>query len=213
MVDEWNHLLTCLMAKKSKASVYRFGEIRERSGVTLEALAEVVDISVSQISRFESGKREPRVGEMLKIAAALKTPWQEFIEASVTGWQSVPVISMVSAGKMLQHPGVQAHDEALEHIHTEGLPDGDWVALKVEGSSMDRISPPDSIIFVNRREKRLVPNGCYVIEDPEDGATYKRYRPDPMRFEPVTFTEGHKTIFPDNEPRILGRVRRSRIDM
>lgn len=204
---------SCLMAKKSKASVYLFRELRERADVTLEVLSEKVGISVSQLSRFESGDREPRVDEMLRIAAALKVPWQELIQAGVSGWQSVPLISMVSAGKLFQHPSVNALDEVPKYIHTEGLPDGDWIALKVDGTSMDRISPPDSIIFVNRRDKRLVPNACYVIEDQDEGATYKRFRPDPIRFEPVTFTEGHKTIFPDNEPRILGRVRRSRLDL
>lgn len=204
---------SCLMAKESKTSSYRFEEIREQAGLTLEALAEDVGISVSQLHRFEKGTREPRVSELLRIAARFKIPWQEFIEAGSTGWQSVPLISMVSAGKLFQNPSVQALDEPVKHIHTDGLPKGDWIALTVEGTSMDRISPPESIIFVNRREKRLVPNACYVIEDAEEGATYKRYRPDPMRFEPVTFTEGHKTIFPDNEPKILGRVRRSRLDM
>lgn len=214
MDDQPEAVRSCLMAKKSKASaVYRFKEIREVADITLEALAPDVGISVSQLSRFESGDREPRVDELLRIAARLKVPWQEFIEAGSTGWQAVPLISMVSAGKLFQNPSIQALDEAVQHIHTDGLPNGDWVALRVEGSSMDRISPPDSIIFVNRRDKRLVPNGCYVIEDHEEGATYKRFRPDPMRFEPVTFTEGHKTLFPDNEPRVLGRVRRSRLDL
>lgn len=203
----------CRMAKKTAKAAYRFKELRDQADLKLEELADVVGISVSQLSRFETGDREPRVSELLRIADALKTPWQEFLEASVTGWQAVPLISMVSAGRLFQNPSVHALDEPLQHVHTEGLPDGDWIALRVEGSSMDRISPPDSIIFVNRKEKRLVPNACYVIADVDEGATYKRFRPDPMRFEPVTFAEGHKTIFPDNEPRILGRVRRTRLDM
>jgi len=204
---------SCLMAKTHKKSTYRFKELRSLSDVTLERLAEEVGISVSQLSRFENGEREPRVEELLRVAARLRVPWQEFIEAGSTGWQSVPLISKVSAGKLLHNPRIEALDEDFQHVHAAGLPPGDWVALRVDGTSMDRISPPDSIIFVDRRDKRLVPNGCYVIDDPEDGATYKRFRPDPMRFEPVTFTEGHKTFFPENEPRILGRVKRTVLDL
>lgn len=78
---------------------------------------------------------------------------------------------------------------------------------------MDRISPPDSMIIVNRRDKRLVANACYVIADGDGGATYKRYRPDPMRFEPVSTNPAHEPMFPDHEPTIIGRVRRTILDM
>ena len=203
----------CRMAKVGRKSVYRFKELRDLSKVTLEELSDDVDISVSQLSRFESGTREPRVDELLRVAARLKVPWQEFVETTSTGWLAVPLISTVSAGRLIQNPRIEALDEESQHVYAAGLPVGDWIAMRVDGSSMDRISPPDSIIFVDRRDKRLVPNACYVIDDPEEGATYKRYRPDPMRFEPVTFSEGHRTIFPENEPRVLGRVKRSILDL
>ncbi len=186
--------------------------MREQAGITLEQLSDDVDVSVSQLSRFESGDREPRVGELLRIAARLRVPWQEFIDAGSTGWLSVPLISFVSAGQLTTVPQAEVFADA-EYVHAANLPPGEWIALRVKGSSMDRISPPDSIIFVNRKDKRLVPNACYVIADAEEGATYKRYRPDPLRFEPVTFSEGHKTIFADQEPEIIGRVRRTVLDL
>lgn len=201
------------MAKKSIKSSYRIKELRDQAELTLEALSEDVGISVSQLSRFESGEREPRVDELLRIAARLRVPWQEFVQVASTAWQAVPLISMVSAGRLMHHPRIEALDEDVKHVHTAGLPAGDWVALKVEGSSMDRISPPESIIFVDRHDNHLVPNGCYVIDEPEEGATYKRFRPDPMRFEPVSFAEGHTTFFPENEPRMLGRVKRTVLDL
>jgi transcriptional regulator with XRE-family HTH domain len=203
----------CRMAKTAPKSVYRFKELRDISKITLEELSGDVDISVSQLSRFESGDREPRVDELLRVAARLRVPWQEFVETSSTGWMAVPLVSAVSAGRLIEHPRLDALDEEFQHVYAAGLPSGDWVAMRVEGSSMDRISPPESIIFVDRRDKRLVPNACYVIDDPEEGATYKRFRPDPMRFEPVTFSDGHRTLFPENEPRVLGRVKRTVLDL
>jgi SOS-response transcriptional repressor LexA len=124
--------------------------------------------------------------------------------------QTVPIISWVSAGKLLAD---DVRDEAVGTIKISSLPPGDWIALTVSGSSMDRISPPESIIFIDRRDKQLVPNGLYVIDDGSGNATYKRYRPDPARFEPVSTDAAHETIFPDNEPLIIGRVKRSMIDM
>lgn len=200
------------MAKAVRKSRYRLKELREDREVTLEALSDDVAISVSQLSRFESGKREPRLDEVLRIAERLRVPWQEIVRGGASGLTDVPLISMVSAGRLFQNPSVENLENA-RIIQAAGLGDGEWIALRVEGTSMDRISPPDSIIFVNRSDQRLAPNACYVIQDDEEGATYKRYRPDPDRFEPVTFSEGHKTLFPKGAVRILGRVRRTILDM
>ena len=73
----------------------------------------------------------------------------------------------------------------------------------------------DDVSFLpfNRSDRNLVPNGCYVISDVEGNATYKRYRSGPMRFEPVSTNPQHEPIFPDNDPIIVGRVRRSIINM
>lgn len=126
--------------------------------------------------------------------------------------QVVPKLSWVPAGDWwLPEQVVEGAD--LDVIEMTGLTNGDWIALEVSGSSMDRISPPGSLIFVNRDEKNLVPNGCYVIADEQGRSTYKRYRPNPARFEPVTFTEGHETLFPNGAVNVIGRVRRSMVEM
>jgi SOS-response transcriptional repressor LexA len=97
-------------------------------------------------------------------------------------------------------------------IEAAGLPPGDWFALTVEGDSMDRISPPGSIIFVNRRDRKLIPNGCYVILNEDGEATYKRYRPDPDRFEPVSGNKDLDPLFPKGTITVIGRVRRTMMD-
>lgn len=123
----------------------------------------------------------------------------------------VPLLSMVSAGDLLRD---DITDEALGFIKLSELPPGDWIALRVVGDSMNRISPPDSTILVNRSDRRLVPNGLYVIADEEGNATYKRYRPGPPpRFEPVSTNSDLEPIFPHQDPVIVGRVRKSILDM
>lgn len=124
---------------------------------------------------------------------------------------SVPLVSWVSAGVM-SFPDIS--DEIIGQVQESGLdPEGDWIALKVEGDSMDRISPPDSIIFVDRADKVLVPNACYVIANGDGEATYKRFRSNPMRFEPVSTNPAHEPIYPAREPLIVGRVKKSTIQM
>jgi SOS-response transcriptional repressor LexA len=124
---------------------------------------------------------------------------------------TVPLISWVSAGKM-SFPDIS--DEIIGHVQEGELdPEGDWIALKVVGDSMDRISPPESVIFVDRKDKVLVPNACYVISSDNGEATYKRFRSNPMRFEPVSTNPVHEPIYPSREPLIVGRVKKSTIAM
>lgn len=125
-----------------------------------------------------------------------------------------PLISWVSAGALLQ-PDVQAYVEDEPIVYAPDLDsNGDWIALRVDGDSMNRISPHDSIIFVNRKDRKLVPNACYVIGDGEGGATYKRYRP-PNTWEPVSTNKAHKPMeLPDGqEPDIIGRVKKTVLSM
>lgn len=156
---------------------------------------------------------------MGKLAAVLETnaPWlmenagDEDALAAPSGLVEIPLLSTVSAGIMMRDDLI---DEVKRMITVTDLDPGDWIALEVDGDSMDKISPPGSIIFVNRRDKRLVANACYVIANQYGEATYKRYRPGPPpRFEPVSVNDKHEPIFPDNEVPVIGRVKRSMIDM
>lgn len=123
----------------------------------------------------------------------------------------VPIVTWVSAGAMARD---DAQQEPIGEIDASDLdPKGQWIALRVEGDSMDRISPPGSVIFVNLRDKRLVTNACYIITNGDGEASYKRFRANPPRFEPVSTNPAHEPIFPDGEPAVIGRVRRSFIDM
>lgn len=166
-------------------------------------------------SKAPRGQSLTRLAEALGVSAEwlmtgdgnIAPPDKQAHDAKVRA----PLISWVSAGVMA-FPDVS--EEMIGWVEETGLdPDGDWIALKVVGDSMDRISPPESIIFVDRRDKVLVPNACYVISNGDGEATYKRFRPNPMRFEPVSTNPNHETIYPTREPLIVGRVKKSIIDM
>lgn len=162
----------------------------------------------SVANKIALGRRDVSAEEAIAIAEI--TGFPPLNDAGNGPAIQVPHLSWISAGAMQSD---DVSDEAIGTIEVAGLPSGDWFALTVRGTSMDRISPPDSIIFVNRKDQSLVPNACYIIDDGEGNATYKRYRPNPMRFEPVSNEEGHETLFPDNEPTIVGRVGLSMIRM
>lgn len=194
---------------KDTAKPNNITAIRKKLGIKIEQLAERTGLSIAYISRMSNGGRNVSVKNLNKIADALGVTPSELIEDQPP--VEIPIMSWVSAGQMLRDDGQQ---DIIGHIEMPDLdPAARWIALRVEGDSMDRISPPGSLIFVDVDDKNLVPNGCYVIADDDNQVTYKRFRSNPPRFEPVSTNISLQPIYPDGEPIIIGRVRRSLIDM
>jgi len=169
------------------------GKSRSPRAENVSNLAHVLEVSIDWLLTGQGNMNDPREpdSKLQKI--------------------KVPLIDWVSAGKMSYS---DIGEEIIGFVEETGLDrDGDWIALRVKGDSMDRISPPESIIFVDRRDQVLVPNACYVISNTDGEATYKRFRPNPMRFEPVSTNSLHEPIYPTREPLIVGRVKKSILDM
>lgn len=187
----------------------RLKEFMDRKGLGPTALAREARTSKQNVSRFADQERELTPEWARRFAPHLDASPHELVFVESTT-DTVPLLSWISAGSMMRE---DVSDEALGTVTVTDLPAGDWIALKVVGDSMDRISPPESIIFVDRQDRELVPNALYIIADEDGTATYKRYRPGPpMRFEPVSVNSAHEPIFPAQEPLIVGRVKRSMID-
>jgi SOS-response transcriptional repressor LexA len=177
-------------------------------------------ISQTGIDKMEKrGSERPRYIREIAIALNVSQEWlltgkgskHKQSAATELSIAELSIISWVSAGDISK---ADISDVEIGRIALSGLDaNGDWVALQVQGDSMDRISPPGSIVVVNRKDKRLVANACYVIADDDGSATYKRYRPSPARFEPVSTNPDHEPIYPDNDPQIIGRVRRTILEM
>jgi len=127
-------------------------------------------------------------------------------------WTNVPLISSVSAGQAFFQEGIDDFSD-FPTIAAYDLPKGYWIALRVDGLSMNRISPPDSIILVNMADKELIPNACYIIMDEEGQVTYKRFRPhEKPQFQPFS-TQESKPPALQGAITIIGRVRRTITEM
>lgn len=204
-----------MASKESRRPTWHVREWRERRQLTQEQLADLAGMTKSMISEFESGKKRLNDDHIAAFCAAFRVEPAELLAGphfADTARRIVPHVSWVSAGAFGE-VGQAMPDDEFPAIEFAGLPPGDWFALTVEGDSMDRISPPGSIIFVNRRDKKLVPNACYVIANEAGHATYKRYRPNPERFEPVSVNPAHDAIYPDGAVTIIGRVMKTTLDL
>ncbi|VDC28246.1 hypothetical protein XINFAN_02022 [Pseudogemmobacter humi] len=131
----------------------------------------------------------------------------------VPGVDPVPLISWVSAGQLAEQDGI-IDFENFPRIYVADLPPGRWIALRVDGNSMNKISPHDSVIIVNMNDRGLVSGKCYVVADEATGeATYKAYDPkaDPP-FQP-------RSYLPIDPPKfvgpalVVGRVHRTMLDL
>lgn len=191
--------------------------LREAAGLTQAELADLANTSQPQIKRLESGDRELTRTWAERLAPHLNTTAVKLLfpdTRNVGTTIRAPLISWVSAGALLQ-PDAELDLEDAAWVYAPDLdPGGEWIVLRVDGDSMNRISPHDSLIFVNRKEKRLVPNACYIIGDGEGGVTYKRYRP-PSTWEPVSTNPAHKPmkLRTGQQPDIIGRVRKTILAM
>ena len=63
----------------------RLRALRQRRGTTLAQLAELTGISVSTLSRLESGGRKPTLELLLPLARAHQVPLDELVDAPETG--------------------------------------------------------------------------------------------------------------------------------
>jgi transcriptional regulator with XRE-family HTH domain len=63
----------------------RLRALRQEHGATLTQLAETTGISVSTLSRLESGQRKPTLELLLPLARAHQVPLDELVDAPATG--------------------------------------------------------------------------------------------------------------------------------
>lgn len=193
----------------------RLSELMAAKGYKPRSLSEAAGLNQTFVRDALERDRVPRLTSLRKLAATLGVPVSQLTgddEVEESSATSVPLISWVSAGSLKTPAAVLDIEDAKTMLAHDLDPKGDWIALQVEGDSMDRISPPESIIFVDRKDRRLVTNACYVIADAETGeASYKRFRANPDRWEPVSTNGALEPVFvkKGREPRIIGRVRQS----
>lgn len=140
--------------------------------MTLEKLSALVNISASQLSRFETGQREPRIEEAKKIAKALKEnvsavfPELE-IQDIAQEKQSDNIIPTVQMARVIGYTqaGVWSEFEDYEHDGFDGqeVPSvpGKYAgmeqfAYKVRGNSMDadKIFDGDYVVAVKYFDAR-----------------------------------------------------------
>lgn len=105
----------------------RLRALRKKSGTTLSQLAETTGISVSTLSRLESGERRPSLELLLPLARAYQVPLDELVGSPPVGDPRVRLKPIKRAGStvvpLTQHPGgLQAFKMVIGTTRTESDP-------------------------------------------------------------------------------------------
>lgn len=135
----------CHMDKKTDN---RIREWRTERDLTIEQLAEATGLSVSYVSRLESGERNLSVRNMNLFAHALNVEPKDLLAvANERPKTAVAVMGRIGAGAEIRPDEEQIPPEGLYEIETFfPLPD-DAIAFEIEGDSQyPRYDPGDIII-------------------------------------------------------------------
>lgn len=155
----------------------RLKEIRKSiPGMTLEVLAGRIGLSVSQVSRFEGGKRRPHVDEIRKIAAVLDVGvadiFPDFAEAKV---EEIPVYGYAGAREIVDI--IPCDDQGpIDEVQPLRAEDG-FRAVVVKGQSMLPAFRDGDVLFFREDHiplEQLVGKDCIILTEDKERAYVKR---------------------------------------
>lgn len=186
-------------------------------------LARRLNTSKQNVDRWAKGLRKltpatakqiaPHVGKTAAQLLLLDKSVSRITGGGATRVQRVPLISWVSAGK-LSGGDVPANVRTERRLAVADLGEGEWIALRVQGDSMNLVAPEGSVIFVNLSDRRLVEEGFFVFGSEGGDSTFKRYRGGRRpRLQPYSSNPDHETIQATDELKVVGRVRRTMLDL
>lgn len=192
--------------------------LRLEAGLSLRAMAQALSMSPTSYQHYES--RYKRAFLPYEFVEKVKpillahhvrpdrleglTPDIVNVVDDVSRILRAPLISWVQAG---------AFEEAVDPYSLGGFEEEvaieydreSVIALRVRGSSINRVAPDGSILIVDYSMQDLVPEKFFVIKMSGE-ATVKRYMANPDRFEPFSTEPDHPIILPSEDLVVVGRV-------
>lgn len=199
----------------------------KKVGIGPTELARLIHNSKQNVTRWAKQSRAlpPSVAD--QMAPHLKTTAAELLLVDTTPKTvqplrkkivRVPLLDTVTAGR-LRSPSSQIPIEDVPLLAFADLGRGEWFALRVDdkgdGDSMNLVSPPGSIIIVNKADRELR-NGKFYVFSIGGETTYKMWQDDePPYLAPFSTNPIHKPILIKRKRdfEVIGRVKRTVLDL
>lgn len=176
-----------------------FKNLRKDNNLTQSELAKKLGVATSTVGMYERAQREPDFETLEKIAICFGVNMNTLLgnnsgEKSVSGTK-IPVLGKVAAGIP-----ITAVENILdyEEISSETAASGEFVALKIQGSSMEPRMYDGDVVIV--RVQSSVENGeiAVVMVDGSEATVKKiQFHPNGIFLKP--FNPSYDPIFYSNE--------------
>ena len=191
------------MVGRKPAAGNRVREVRLSKSMTLDALAEKVGVHFTTIAKIERSQRRLSGELLVKISEALGVPPVDLVEVAPAALpvRNIPIIGRIAAGNW--------REAVLDPEGYIAIPLGgpNAFALRPEGDSMNLIAREGSLIVVDPDERDLLDGKLFAVMNGDAETTFKRFRADPPRLEPVSDNPIHKPIALGREPfTVIGRI-------
>lgn len=154
-------------------------EIRLLRNLTQRELAERIGIASNTYNQYETGKREPDIATLQKIAAVLEVSIDELVSETPTTPKStggvwIPVLGRIAAGIPI---GAVEEIIDYEEIPAEMAKSGEYFALEVKGDSMEPEYRNGDVLIIKKQETADTGDDVVLFVNGDD-ATFKRIRRD-----------------------------------
>lgn len=188
-------------------------ELRKEKNITMKHLGEIIGVSESAISQYETGKRQPDNDTLIKLSNVFNVSVDRLlgIESNYNNAFNgikVPVYGSVAAGIP-----IEAIQDIIdyEEIDNETAKKGELFGLKIKGRSMEpRICDGDVVIVLRQdyiedgQTGIIMVNGdeatCKKVKFSEAGITLISNNP---AYEPMFYTKEEIETLPI---RVIGKV-------
>jgi transcriptional regulator with XRE-family HTH domain len=147
----------------------RLRAVRQRRGVTLADLSAATGISVSTLSRLESGQRRPNLELLLPLARAHGVPLDELVGAPATGDPRIHIRPIKRHGHIILPLSRDAGGlQAFKHIIPASVPQGEPSQKSHEGFEW---------MYVIKGKLRLVLGELDIILPAGEAAEFDTHTP------------------------------------
>lgn len=174
-------------------------EIAERKHITMTKMAELTGIAKSSLSRYKNGQREFPVNDVGKFAKVLNVSVEYLLGVGVNKSEITNKYNYYA-----EHvsAGIPDHVDAITDADKISLPDsimGKWAGNKniyitrINGDSMDKVIPDNSLIAVKPVNLPELKNGDIVVFSNNHEYSVKYYKKidDKLIFSPYSTNDDH----------------------
>lgn len=186
-------------------------DARKRRKLTQEAIAERMEVSVAQISRWENGHDGIPSQRLTSLVSAYEAPLEQLLgdgEAPATveveghPVRVVPLVGRAPAGNWRE-----AIEVPIGHVSVRADKAGrNSFAVEIDGDSMNMILPEGGWAVVDPDQRSFYHRRVYLVMNGDGEATLKRYLDNPARLVPVSTNDTHGEIMLGDPITIIGRV-------